>query len=61
MGHTTMKRTIAAVVAGAALVLTSAGACGPTATGDDDNPGVSNQQDGDDDGGDGDGDGGDDD
>lgn len=55
MGHTTMKRTIAAVVAGAALVLTSAGACGPTATGDDYNPGVSNQQDddGDDDGGNG--------
>lgn len=52
MGHTTMKRTVVAAVAGAALLLSSAGACGPAPVqDDDDNPGVSNQQ-GDDDQGD---------
>jgi len=64
MGHTIMKRTtvkraIVAGLAGAALVLSSAGACGPV-QGDDDNPGVSDQQDDGDDGDDG-GDDGDDD
>ncbi|MBW0116626.1 hypothetical protein [Pseudonocardia abyssalis] len=53
MGHTTMKRTIVTALAGAALLLSSAGACGPAPVqDDDDNPGVSNQQEGDDDAGD---------
>lgn len=54
MKRTSVKRAVVAGLAGAALVLSSAGACGPV-QGDDDNPGVSDQQDGDDDGGDGDG------
>lgn len=56
MKRTSVKRAVVAGLAGAALVLSSAGACGPV-QGDDDNPGVSDQQDGgdgEDDGGDGD-------
>lgn len=49
MRHSTATRTIAAAAAGAALLLTSAGACGPTGVENDDVPGVSDQQ-GDDDG-----------
>ncbi|OZM83384.1 hypothetical protein [Pseudonocardia sp. MH-G8] len=51
MGRTSLTRSIAAFLAGAALILTTAGACGP-AEGDDDAddaPGVTQQ---DDDGGD---------
>ena len=49
MGHTIAKRTIVAVAAGTALLLSSAGGCGTGGEVDEDNPGVSNQQ-GDDDG-----------
>lgn len=51
MGHSTVKRTVVAAAAGAAILLGTGAACGPV-EGDDDGPGVSNQQDeGDDDGG----------
>lgn len=43
MALTIAKRTIAAALVGGALVLSSAGACGPTGD-DDENPGVSEQQ-----------------
>lgn len=52
MGRTSLSRTIAAVLAGATLFLTSAGACGPGGDDDDgdDAPGVTQQDDdGDDD------------
>ncbi len=49
MALTIAKRTIAAALVGGALVLSTAGACGPTGD-DDDAPGVSEQQEGDDDG-----------
>lgn len=60
MALTIAKKTIAAALVGGALVLSTAGACGPTGDGDD-VPNVSEQQDGDEDGGDDDGEGGDDD
>ncbi|MHA6629568.1 hypothetical protein ACU61A_29365 [Pseudonocardia sichuanensis] len=47
MGRTSLTRTTAAILAGAALFLSSAGACGP-AEGDDDGddaPGVTQQDD----------------
>jgi hypothetical protein len=60
MGRTSLTRTTAAFLAGTALFLTSAGACGGGGEGDDDGNGVPGvtQQDGDDDGGAGDDDGG---
>ena len=44
-----MIRTITAVLAGSAMFLASAGACGPgeDGDGDDDAPGVTQQEDGD--------------
>ncbi len=48
MRHTSVTRSLAAAVACGALLLTSAGACGPA--GDDDVPGITDQQGGDDDG-----------
>lgn len=55
MRHTSVTRSLAAAAACGALLLTSAGACGPA--GDDDVPGITDQQgddDGDDQGDDGD-------
>lgn len=45
----TARRTIAALMAGSALVLSTAASCGPTGGEDDDTPGVV-QEEGDDEG-----------
>lgn len=55
MGHITVKRTIASLLAGTALVLSTAGACGPGGGEEDGGgPGLTQQDDegGDDEGGD---------
>lgn len=51
MRHSSVTRSLAAAVACAALLLTSAGACGPAGD-EDDAPGITDQQGGDDQGGD---------